>query len=230
MNEIYVFTLKFFNSSLSYLVTLIAPFTLIALPSYFISQPSETRSGYITLVGLLIYLICFSMFMSSLIFFMSQKYQGKLQSVKVNLINGAVYAPLLFLTLLIANSPIIVAAAIMFNSSSLYFITFPLVIAGIYVSLKSTFAPFHLILEGNKPVSAILSSFASTKGKIGKIVIILFIFYLTTSVVDTISSINSNIRIINQFMFFLGIVFTLLIVSLQQIAVFKIYIDSFHTK
>lgn len=229
MNEIFVFTWKFFNSSLKYLVTLVAPFTLLALPSYFVSQPPEGISGYITAIGLLIYLICFSMFMSSLIFFMSQKYQGKLQSVKSNLINGAVFAPLLFLTLLIANSPIIAAAIIMFSSSSIHVLALPLILLGIYVSLKSTFAPFHLILEGNKPLSAIRSSFVSTKDNVGKIVLILLIFYFSTSVVDVISSTNSKSNIINQFMFFVGVAVTLLMVALQQIAVFKIYIDSFTT-
>ncbi len=229
MNEIFVFTWKLFNSSLRYLVTLIAPFTIIALPSYFISQPPESREGYITVIGLLIYLVCFSMFMSSLIFFMSQKYQDKLQSVKSNLINGAVFAPLIFLTLLIANAPIIAATIIMFNSSSFHILTLPLIIIGIYVSLKSTFAPFHLILESSKPLSAIKSSFISTNGKLGKILIILLIFYFSTSVIDVISNINSNISSINQFMFLLGVAVTLLMVSLQQIAVFKLYIDSLNT-
>jgi hypothetical protein len=227
MNEIFTFAWKFFRNNIKYVALLSVPFTLLAFPSYFIAQPPEARSAYIISTGLIVYVIGLSMYMSSLIFFMSQKYQGNLQPIKTNLINGLIYAPLLMLTLVLCNSPLIAAAVIMFTSKSLYFLTLPLVIIGIYVSLRATFAQFHLILEGYKPVGAIRRSFNSTKGRVSKIVIVLLLFYITTSIVEAVSAFNTNIELFNLLMFFFGVVVTLLMVAFQQIVFFKIYINSF---
>ena len=230
MNKIFTFAWQFYCNNFKYVALLSVPFTLLAFPSYFIAQPPENRSGYITFIGLIVYIIGFAMYMSSLIFFMSQTYQGKLQSIKSNLINGLIYAPLLMVTLVIANSPLIAAVVIMFTSMSLYFLTLPLIIIGIYVSLRSTFAPFHLILEGCKPFGAIKSSFISTKGRVSKIVMVLFVFYIATSVVEIVSTFNTNIELFNFLMFFLGVAVTLLMVAFQQIVVFKMYISYFDNK
>lgn len=227
MIKIFTFAWHFFRNNIRYIVSLSAPFTLLGFPSYFISQPIENRNVYITISGLIFYVFGISMFMSSLIFFMSQKYQGNLQSIKSNLINGIIYAPLLMLTLLLANSPFIAAAAIMFTSVSLYFLTLPLIIVGIYVSLKSTFAPFHLILEGHNPLDSIKSSFIATKGKVTKIVMVLVAFYIATTLVEVSSTFNTNVQLFNLLMFFIGVAITMLVVAFQQIAVFNIYISSF---
>lgn len=227
MNEIFTFAWQVFRNNIKYIALLSIPFTLLALPSYFISQPPENRSTYITSTGLIVYMIGLATYMSSLIFFMSQEYQGNLQSIKSNLINGLIYAPLLMLTLVIANSPLIAAAIIMLTPMSLHFLTVPLIIIGIYVSLRSTFAPFHLILEGYRPLGAVKSSFISTKGRVAKIVLVLLAFYLATSVVDTVSTFNTNIELFNLLMFFFGLAVTLLMVAFQQIVIFKIYLNSF---
>jgi hypothetical protein len=227
MNDIYAFAWQFFRNNIQYIILLTAPFILLASPSYFVVQPPDNRIGYMTYIGLAVYLTGFSMYMSSLIFFMSQKYGGDLQSVKTNLINGLVYSPLLILTLLLANSPLIAAIVILYTSVSLQFLALPLIILGIYVSLRATFAPFHLILEGYKPVGAIICSFSSTKGRVAKIVMILLVFYITTSFVEAASTFTSKVELFNLFMFFFGLALTLLMMALQQIAIFKIYIDSF---
>lgn len=230
MNEIFKFAWQFFCNNFKYVALLSVPFTLLAFPSYFIAQPAEKTSGYIMSIGWIVYMIGFAMYMSSLIFFMSQAYQGKLQSIKSNLINGLIYAPLLMVTLLIANSPLIAAMVIMITSVSLYFLILPLMILGIYVSLRSTFAPFHLILEGDKPLGAIKNSFSSTKGRVSKIVMVLLVFYIATSAVEVGSTFNTNIELFNIVMFIFGVAVTLLMVAFQQIIVFKMYINCFDNK
>jgi hypothetical protein len=230
MNEIFTFAWQFFRNNFNYIALLSVPFTLLAFPSYFIDQPSENRSGYITVIGLIVYIVGFAMYMSSLIFFMSQAYQGKLQSTKSNIINGLIYTPLLMVTLLAANSPLIAAGIILFTSTSLASLTLPLLILGIYVSLRSTFAPFHLILEGHKPFGAIKCSFSSTKGHVSKIVKVVMMFYIVTSIVEVASTSNTNIELFNFLMFLLGVAVTLIITAFQQIVIFKMYISSFDNK
>jgi len=230
MNEIFTFAWQFFCNNFKYVALLSVPFTLLAFPSYFIAQPAENRVGYVTVIGLIVYIIGFAMYMSSLIFFMSQGYQGKLQSVKSNIINGLIYAPLLMVTLLIANSPLIAAGVILFTSTSLSFLALPLIVLGIYVSLRSTFAPFHLILEGCNPLESIKASFSSTKGRISKIVMVLLVFYIATSIVEVVSTFDTNIELFNILMFFIGVAVTLLMTAFQQIVVFKMYINCFDNK
>lgn len=230
MKEILTFAAQLFRNNFKYVALLSVPFTLLAFPSYFIAQTAENRIGYITVIGLIVYLIGFAMYMSSLIFFMSQAYQGELQSIKSNLINGLVYTPLLMVTLLVANSPLIAGFVIMFTSTPFQFLTLPLLVLGIYVSLRSTFAPFHLILEGHKPLGAIKSSFSSTKGQVSKIVKVVMMFYIATTVVEVVSTSNANIELFNILMFFLGVAVTLLMTAFQQIVVFKMYISSFDNK
>ena len=230
MNEIFTFAWQFFRNNFKYVALLSVPFTLLAFPSYFIAQPAGNGIGYITVIGLIVYIIGFAMYMSSLIFFMSQAYQGKLQPIKSNLINGLVYTPLLMVTLLIANSPLIAAGVIMFTSTSLQSLALPLIILGIYVSLRSTFAPFHLILESCNPLESIKNSFSSTKGQVSKIVKVLLVFYLATTVVEVVSTSNTNIELFNTLMFFFGVAVTLLMTAFQQIVVFKMYISSFGNK
>ena len=230
MKEIFTFAWQFFCNNFRYVALLSVPFTLLAFPSYFIAQPAENRAGYITVIGLIVYIIGFAVYMSSLIFFMSQGFQGKLQSVKSNIINGLIYAPLLMLTLLIANSPLIAAGIILFTSTTLSFLGLPLIILGIYVSLRSTFAPFHLILEGCNPLESIKTSFSSTKGRISKIVKVLMMFYIVTSIVEVLSISNTNIELFNIVMFFIGVAVTLLMTAFQQIVIFKLYISVFDNK
>jgi len=230
MKELFIFAAQLFRNYFRSLALLSAPFTLLAFLSYFIDQPAENRIGSIRVVGLIAYLSGFAMYMSSLIFFMSQAYQGKLQSIKSNLINGLVYTPLLMVTLLVANSPLLAVIVIMFTQTHLQFLTLPLLVLGIYVSLRSTFAPFHLILEGDKPLGAIKSSFSSTKGQVSKIVKVVIIFYLATTVVEVLSTSNANIEVFNILMFFIGVAVTLLMTAFQQFVVFKMYINSFDNK
>ncbi len=230
MKEILTFAAQLFCNNFKYVALLSVPFTLFAFPSYFIAQTAENRIGYITVIGLIVYLIGFAMYMSSLIFFMSQAYQGKLQSIKSNLINGLVYTPLLMVTLLVANSPLIAGFVIIFTSTPLQFLTLPLLVLGIYVSLRSTFAPFHLILEGHQPLGSIKRSFSSTKGQVSKIVKIVMVFYIVTTVVDVVSTSNANIELFNMLLFFLGVAVTLLMTTFQQIVFFKMYISSFDNK
>ncbi|MCP4341230.1 MAG: hypothetical protein GY799_20695 [Desulfobulbaceae bacterium] len=230
MNEIFTFAWQFFCNNFKYVALLSVPFTLLAFPSYFIAQPAENRVGYITIIGLIVYIVGFAMYMSSLIFFMSQGFQGKLQSVKSNIINGLIYAPLLMITLLIANSPLIAAGVILFTSTSLSFLALPLIILGIYVSLRSTFAPFHLILEGCNPLESIKTSFSSTKGRVSKIVKVLMMFYIATSIVEVVSTSNTNVELFNILMFLIGVAVTLLMTAFQQIVVFKMYISCFDNK
>jgi hypothetical protein len=230
MKEIFTFAAQLFRNNFQYVALLSVPFILPGFSSYFITQPAENRIGYIAIIGLIVYLIGFAMYMSSLIFFMSQAYQGKLQSIKSNLINGLVYTPLLMVTLLVANSPLIAGFATMFTPTPLQFLTLPLLVLGIFVSLRSTFAPFHLILEGQKPLVAIKSSFSSTKGQVSKIVQVVMMFYFATTVVEVVSTSKANIELFNIFMFFIGVAVTLLITAFEQIVVFKMYISSFDNK
>lgn len=230
MKEILTFATQLFRNNFNYVALLSLPFTLLAFPSYFITQTAENRIGYISFIGLIVYLTGFAIYMSSLIFFMSQAYQGKLQSITSNLINGLVYTPLLMVTLLIANSPLIAGFVIMLTSTPLQFLTLPLLVFGIYVSLRSTFAPFHLILEGHKPFAAIKSSFGSTKGQVSQIVKVVMLFYIATTIVEALSTSNANIELFNILMFFVGVAVTLLLTAFQQIVVFKMYISSFDNK
>lgn len=231
MKEILTFAAQLFRNNFKYVALLSVPFTLFAFPSYFVAQTVENRIGYSTVMGLIVYLFGFAMYMSTLIFFMSQAYQGKLQPIKSNLINGLVFTPPLMVTLLVANSPLIAGFVTLLISTPLQFLTLPLLVFGIYVSLRSTFAPFHLILDGHGPLDAIKRSFSSTKGQVAKIVKIVMMFYIATSVVEVVSTSNANIELFNILMFFLGVGVTLLITAFQQIAVFKMYISSFdHTE
>jgi len=230
MKEILTYAAQLFRNNFKYVALLSLPFTLLALPSYFIAQTADNRIGYSTGIGLFVYLTGFAIYMSSLIFFMSQAYQGELQSIKSNLINGLVYTPLLMVTLLVANSPLIAGFVIMLTSTQLQFLTLPLLVLGIYVSLRSTFAPFHIILEGHKPLGAIISSFSSTKGQVSQIVKVVMMFYIATTVVDVVSTSNANIELFNILLFFLGVAVTLLMTAFQQIVVFKMYIGSFDNK
>ena len=227
MIEILTYAWHIFSNEIKYITLLAVPFTLLAFPSYFISQPTEDKIALPTIIGLIIYLIGFSMYLSTLIFFMSQKYRNKLEPVKSNIINGLVYAPLLMITLVIANSPIIAACIIIFSSMSLQFIALPLFILGIYISLKTTFAPFHLILEGYKPLAAIRCSFYSTNGKVVKIILVSILFYFFSSLVESLTNFKTRIEPFNVLIFFIGVAVTMLMVAIQQIAVFKLYINSF---
>ena len=127
----------------------------------------------------------------------------------------------------IKNAPIIAAGVILFTSTTLQFVVLPLMIMGMFISLKATFAPFHLILEGYRPLAAIQCSFSSTRGRIGKIVLILLLFYFFTSIVDGLTNLKTAIEPFNVVIFFIGVAVTMLMVAMQQIAVFKLYIESF---
>ncbi len=224
MNEAFVYAWQFFRNNFKYIVQLSAPFTLLAFLSNAFFAPEDKKNMLYAVLGLF---VCVSMFISSLIFFMSQTYQDKLQPVKKNIINGLVYTPLLLLTFLIADSPIIAAGIIILSPVSQKFVAFPLVLAGIYISIKATFAPFHLILEGHSPLTAIKNSFQSTNGMIGKIIVILLVFHFSSSLVESLTSFGTKIVVVNFSMLFIGVAVTMLLVAFQQIAIFKLYVDSF---
>lgn len=227
MTELFKHAAQVFQNNFQYIVKVSAPFAFLAFPSYFSSQPTEENLAFTTITGLLLYLIGFSVYMATLIFFLSQNYQKNLASVKSNIINGLVYSPPLMVTLILSNAPIIAVGVILFAFPTFQAAALPLLILGIYVSLKATFAPFHLILEGENPLVSIVHSFRSTRGYLSKIIGILFLFYLATSIVGTLSEIETGVELLNALLFFLGIAATFLMVAFQQIVVFKIYIDSF---
>ena len=70
----------------------------------------------------------------------------------------------------------------------------------------------------------------STKGQVSKIVKVVMMFYIATTVVEVGSTSNANIELFNILMFFLGVAVTLLMTAFQQIVVFKMYISSFDNK
>jgi hypothetical protein len=224
MNEVFVYAWQFFRNNFRYIVQLSAPFTLLAFLSNAFFGPEDKKNLLYAVLGLF---VCVSMFISSLIFFMSQTYQDTQQPVNRNIINGLVYTPLLLFTFLLADSPIIAAVIIMLSSFSQKALAFPLVLVGIYVSIKATFAPYHLILEGFSPLTAIKTSFLSTNGMVGKIIVILLLFHFSSSLVESLTSIGSKVASLNFSMLFIGVAVTMLLVAFQQIAIFKLYVDSF---
>jgi len=215
-----------FRHNFRYIIKLSIPFIILGFLSYFISQPTEQPNTTKIMIGLFAYLVGLSVYQCSLVLFLSQEYQKNLESVKTNLLNSLAYTPLLLVTFIISYSPFIVAAIILFSSNFLPFITTPLLITGVYISLKTTFAPFHLILEGETPIKAITRSFSQTRGYVGKIIAILLCFYAITSIVDGLTSIGTTIKGINIILFFIWVALTVLLVSVQQTAVFKVYLDS----
>ncbi|MBU0946857.1 MAG: hypothetical protein KJ804_08900 [Proteobacteria bacterium] len=226
MNDIFSYAWKVFSHNFRYLTHLIVPFLLLGFLSYFTSQPVDENNIRVPLIGLVLYLLGFSMYMGALIFFVSQEYQKKLDPVTTNLFNSMVYAPLLMLTLLITNLPLIIVVILITTPNAYQFIALPLLLFGIYVSLKATFAPFHLMLEGCNPVVAIKKSFRHTDGRVGKIIIILLAFYLFTALVDGLTHFKTPFEVFNSILFLVGVALTLLMVALQQIAVFKLYVNS----
>lgn len=226
MNDIFSYSWNVFSHNFKYITRLSLPFLLLGVLSYFFSRPIDDKNTLVLYIGLALYLIGFSMYMCALIFFVSQEYQNKLQDVNRNLLNSLFYAPLVIVTLLLANAPIIFVVMLTLKSMALHLLTFPLLLLGIYVSLKSTFAPFHLILEGCRPIAAIQESFRHTKGRVGKIIVILLTYYFLTSIVDTSTHFQTSSELVNILIFFAGVGLTLFLVALQQIAVFKLYVDS----
>ncbi len=226
MNEIISYSQSVFRENYRYIIELSAPFIILGFLTYFFSQPTEQPNSIKIIIGLFAYVVGLSIYQCSLVLFLSQDYQNNIATVKGNLLNSLVYTPPLLVAFLIIYSPFIVVASILFSSKFLPFITMPMLIAGVYISLKSSFAPFHLILEGEKPLRAIIRSFSQTKGRLGKIIVILICFYAVTSIVDGLTSIDTKIEAINMILFFIGVTATILLVSVQQTAVFKLYVDS----
>ncbi len=226
MNEIISYSQSVFRNNYRYIIELSAPFIILGFLSYFFSQEPEQSNSTKIIIGLFAYIVGFSIYQCSLVLFLSQDYQNNIIPVKGNLLNSLVYTPHLLVIFIIIYSPFIIVASILFNSKFLPFIAMPMVIAGIYISLKSSFAPFHLILEGEKPLRAIIRSFSQTNGRLGKIIIILIGFYAVTSIVDVLTRIDTKIEAIKMVLFFIGVASTILLVAAQQIAIFKLYVDS----
>lgn len=226
MNEIVSYLQSVFRNNYRYILELSAPFVLLGFLSYFFAQPAEQPNSIKIIIGLFAYVVGFSIYQCALVLFLSQDYQNNIAPVKENWLNSLIYTPSLLVTFVIIYSPFIVVALILFSSKFLPFITMPMMIAGVYVSLKASFAPFHLILEGEKPLRAIIRSFSQTNGRLGKIIIILICFYAATSIVDGMTGLDTKIEAINMVLFFIGMVATILLVSAQQTAVFKLYVDS----
>lgn len=226
MNEIFSYSQSVLRNNFRYISELSVPFIILGFLPFFFSHPNDQPNSTKIIIGLFVYFAGFSMYQCSLVLFLSQEYQKNVAPVKENLYNSLVYIPLLLVTAIIIYLPFIIAALMLFSSNSLPFITTPLLIIGIYISLKSTFAPFHLILEGDRPLKAIIHSFSQTNGRIGKIIIILICFYAVTTMIDGLTSIDTTIETLNMILFFIGIAVTILLVSAQQAAVFKLYVDS----
>lgn len=226
MNEIVSYTHGVFRNNFRYIVELSAPFIILGGLSYFFSQPTEQPNSTKIIIGFIGYLVGLSIYQCSLVLFLSQDYQNSIAPVKENWRNSLVYAPLLLVTFIIISSPFIIVALMLFSSNFLPLLMMPMAIIGIYVSLKSSFAPFHLILEGERPLMAIRRSFSQTNGRLGKIVVILICFYVVSSIVDGMTSIDTKSEFINMILFFIGVAATVLLVSAQQTAVFKLYVDS----
>lgn len=226
MNDIISYTQSVFRSNFQYLIKLSAPFIILGFLPYFFPQANDQANSTRIIIGLFAYFTGFSMYQCSLVLFLSQEYQKNLAPVKNNLLTALIYTPLLLLTLIIIYSPFIAISLILFSLDFHPMTTPFLLIIGIYISLKSTFVPFHLILEGDRPLKAIKHSFSQTTGRVGKIIIILICFYAVSSMVDSLTSINTTLEMLNMMLFFIGIAVTILLVSVQQTAIFKLYLDS----
>ena len=226
MNEIVSYSQRVFRNNYRYIIKLSAPFIILGGLSYFFSPPTNPPNSTKVIIGLCVYLIVISIYQCSLVLFLSQDYQNNIAPVMENLHDSIVYTPLLLISFIIIYSPFIIAASILFFLNSIPFIMIPMVIIGVYISLKSSFVPFHLILDGEKPLRAIRLSFSQTNGRLGKIIIILISFYAVSSIIDSLTSIDTKIEAIKVVLFFIGVAVTILLVAVQQTAVFKLYVDS----
>lgn len=226
MNEIISYLQSVYRSNLRYIAELSVPFIVVACLSYFMPPQSGQTSIGITIIWLFLYFIGLSIYQCALVLFLSQEYQNDIAPIKINLLNSLAYTPYLFTTYLVVYSPFILAVAILLSSAFLAVITTPLIVIGIYASLKSTFVPFHIVLEEERPIQAIIHSFSQTKGYLGKILLILLGFYLFSSIVDILTSVETTIKPVNFVLFAIGVASTILLVSAEQTAVFKLYVDS----
>lgn len=227
MNEILLHSLRIFRNNARYIVLITIPYVIFMLPSYFLLEPLRETSQSWTVFGLVVYLFTFAAFNSTLVFFLGQEYQQKLQPVRANIINGIVYAPLVMVAMIIAYLPLVVVAVLIFQNKALLPAAPFLVIAGLYIYFRTLFSPFHLILEGCNPIAAVVRSFSSTRGQVAKIFLIVLIYVFAVLVIESGFVMRSTEGMGNSILFLCGVIFSMLMVSLQQIAFFLLYLQSF---
>ena len=99
-----------------------------------------------------------------------------------------------------------------------------LIIPGIYIALRLSFAPFELLLEGLKPIDSLRSSWKLTKGHVGQIlgggIVIYFSFFVPFGVLGTLFDQSSVVYLVY---YTIGSIFSSLVGALFTIFVFRIY-------
>ena len=230
MNDIFKYTWRVFSNNILYIIRLSFPLLLIDILWNVLSkQVNEPTTSFIFSTVAIQFLL-YSTYLCALILFISQEFLGEIQPIQTNIIKSFVYLPLVILTLSVCYSPLILLGILLLKTNSSVIVTLPLLALGIYASLKTTFSPFLLILEGDKPISAVINSFKYTKGLLGEIFTLILVLWLPTSLIQNISNINTSIQPLNITLNVAGGVLTVGMFVMLQIAFFKLYVNSCHKR
>ena len=129
--------------------------------------------------------------------------------------------------ILISYLPMILVVLLFVNVQGMMLLAPPFVILSLYIYFRTLLAPFHLILEGCNPLEAVLRSFRATRGQVSKIFLIVLFYMFAVLFVEAGFVMRSTEGIFNSVVFLCGVTMTMLMVALQQIAFFRLYLTTF---
>ncbi len=230
MKNIIQDTLKLFATNISSIIQLALPFALlIALVerAYFLF---ENKLFTYTLLGL--ETIIYSVFLPAFILLLAQSWQNSRWTTKEYVLNGITYAPYLLIVYLIIYVPFYLTIKITSELNISGFIYAVATALFIYVSIKSSFTSYLIVLEEDKPIDSIKNSFKFTTGKAFKIIAALLIFGGPLAILKTILSVAVNQTPNSNFIFEICIsVFFTIAYSIIHAGLFTIYcLDYFQRK
>lgn len=222
-------TILLFINNFRSLIEIALPLSLaIAIVDYY-SYEIE-RNTFLSYIYMLISTLIYFLLSSSLIIYLSQVIYDQEISPKTCIINGIIYVPYIFLVYLIIIAPPILFIKLLelVNQPELINIIFlPAVIFFLYFVIKSAFSSYFIVLEENKPITAIKNSFRYTKGFITTLIFTSLCFAgpisITQNLYEQITEHLPNKILLGSIG---GICFNLLFITVH-ICMFKVFHTSF---
>jgi hypothetical protein len=208
--------LQFFLNNLVQIASLCLPWLLAAaLVEYaiiLIGQNQDT-SAPLFLVAWTFDLIVYPVYTGALIMLMARRAQREQPSN--NELTGAAIK---------TWQPLFLVHIIVSGLKAMGFLLF--IVPGIYLSVRLSFAEFHLVLEGLKPMEAIQKSFQTTKAYFGLILLLLAIFMIPLALVAFVMvSALEALKLNLIFNVLLGILLSFLTL-IVDVVIFRVYMSA----
>jgi Uncharacterised protein family (UPF0259) len=208
--------LQFFLNNLGQIAALCLPWLLAAaLVEYgviLVGQNQDTSTP-LFLVAWTFDLIVYPVYTGALIMLMARRAQR--ENPSNNELTGAAMK---------TWQPLFLVHIIVSGLKAMGFLLF--IVPGIYLSVRLSFAEFHLVLEGLKPMEAIQKSFQTTKAYFGLILLLLAMFmiplaFLAFAMVSTLDALKLDLI----FNVLLGILLSFLTL-IVDVVVFRVYMSA----